>query len=68
MTALISWEEGIPLTTFWGDYDSKNKSLDREVLIYNTAQGEENSGGKLPVPGRGVFQPGLESGCVPSVP
>ena len=29
---------------FLGDYDSKNKSLDREVLIYNTAQGEENSG------------------------
>lgn len=28
---------------FLGDYDSKNKSLDREVLIYNTAQGGADS-------------------------
>lgn len=28
---------------FLGDYDTKNKSLDREVLVYNTGQGEENS-------------------------
>ena len=28
---------------FLGDYDTKNKSLDREVLVYNTGQGGADS-------------------------